>query len=216
MGNDLTVPQQLQLDEWQEARKSVDRFDTILADLRKYGFTLVTGVLSADAFLTTVIPLHDFAIVVVFSAIILLVVALFLLDRYYQVLLWAAVSRAMDLEGSLEPPLGLTSFITYKATKAMADWLVVVLYALLIIGTLLLADAVAATAAAMESVGGVALGAIVLMLLYFLLTKPHVRPMFPSPIAGQIEKHLTELKPAERLRIENVLRSVLTNGDRGS
>lgn len=37
--------------EWNECRCSIARFDTIIVDIRKYGFTLITGPLTADAFL---------------------------------------------------------------------------------------------------------------------------------------------------------------------
>ena len=41
------------LHEWQECRLTIGRFDGYLADTRKYGFTLVTVLLTANALVTT-------------------------------------------------------------------------------------------------------------------------------------------------------------------
>ena len=40
-------------EEWLECRVTIGRFDGYLADIRKYGFTLVTLLLTASALVTT-------------------------------------------------------------------------------------------------------------------------------------------------------------------
>jgi hypothetical protein len=77
------------------------RMDAILADTRKYGFTLVTVLLTANALVTTANPVVDR---VAGSAIVMvLVLVLFLIDRYWWVLLREAAERAR----ALEPGLGI-------------------------------------------------------------------------------------------------------------
>jgi len=85
------------LDEWQESRVTVARFDGYLADTRKYGFTLVTLLLTANALITTgqnTAVDRPAASIVVMA----LLLALFMLDNYYWDLLQAAVRRATELE----------------------------------------------------------------------------------------------------------------------
>jgi hypothetical protein len=74
----------------------VGRLDGILADIRKYGFSLVTLLLTASALITTANPVTDR--VASSSVVIVLVVVLFAMDRYWWVLLRQAVHRAGQLE----------------------------------------------------------------------------------------------------------------------
>jgi hypothetical protein len=76
------------LDEWKECRGTM-RFDGVLADLRKYGFGLVTALITAVGFLgqTTVSSAVRLAVP---TTIMMLIVILFALDRYYLLLLNAA------------------------------------------------------------------------------------------------------------------------------
>jgi hypothetical protein len=146
--------------EWQECRASVGRFDSILSDLRRYGFTLITGVLSAQAVLTSTLKeLPDPARALVFSSLIFLVVGAFLLDRYYQVLLWAAIQRAMRLEEKLTINDGdelITQFINDKAMRTKVDLYVNRLYCLFIGVALLLSLAIIQTLLAQLVVPGAA------------------------------------------------------------
>ena len=82
--------------EWQECRTTTARFDEYLADTRKYGFTLVTVLLTANALVVdknTAVDRPAASIV-----IMALLFALFLLDNYYWVLVRAAVDRSKYLE----------------------------------------------------------------------------------------------------------------------
>jgi len=99
-------------DDWQECRATIGRMDTVLEDLRKYGFSLVIGLLTASGLLggaannQPVLPLASLIIMV-------LVVALFGVDLYYQVLLSGTVERALDLESaSATPHLRITKIVT--------------------------------------------------------------------------------------------------------
>jgi ketosteroid isomerase-like protein len=116
------------VDEWKECRTSIDRFDKLIADVRKYGFTLITGLLTAGAFAFAKLDgaaltpaLRVGASVVLMT----LVFGLFTVDRYLEMFLRAAVTRARQLEQSLA--LSLTQMISAVAegsgTSTWATWL---------------------------------------------------------------------------------------------
>jgi hypothetical protein len=85
--------------EWKECRATVARLDGILADLRKYSFTIITGFITAGTFLNLVgtrldvtdAAISDSAPAIVIAIIGLLVVALFAMDCSYSVLLARAI-----------------------------------------------------------------------------------------------------------------------------
>jgi hypothetical protein len=119
--------------EWQEARYTVGRFDGYLADVRKYGFTLVTALLTASALITppnTEVDRPAAAIV-----ILLLLLALFMIDMYYYVMLQAAVGRATELEGS---PERITGVLTAQARASFATEVNLAFYGLFVIVTTLI------------------------------------------------------------------------------
>jgi hypothetical protein len=74
--------------EWQACREAIGRFDQILSSLRPYGFTLITTLIGATAFLTTIpdtqLPAPQKAGLVI--ALGGLITALSFVDRYYVVL----------------------------------------------------------------------------------------------------------------------------------
>jgi hypothetical protein len=130
------------LDEWKECRSSIDRFDKLMVDVRKYGFTLITGLLAATAFafvkldgappvdVARVVPdaaraFQDAARVGVSLVLMVLVFGLFTVDRYIEMFLRAAVTRARALEAALD--LRLTYMISSAAdgaqTSTWATWL---------------------------------------------------------------------------------------------
>ncbi|HEV2238649.1 MAG TPA: hypothetical protein VGR57_18470 [Ktedonobacterales bacterium] len=105
--------------EWSECRALISRFDAILADLRKYGFTLVTGLFTASALIgglgaTTATPSQRAA---VFIGIMALIVVLFFMDTYYETLLNGAVERALDLEHRARRAVDLTSYLATNAAR---------------------------------------------------------------------------------------------------
>jgi len=105
--------------EWQECRAVIGRLDATLVDLRKYGFGLVAGLLTANGVVGGLAgllqkagnPPQPIAVpAAVISALVVtnlfLICALFTVDRYHSVLQWAAVRRAQALERALS--LGVT------------------------------------------------------------------------------------------------------------
>ncbi len=82
---------------WQKCRETADRLDGILVDLRKYGFTILTGLTTAGSFLGFSSPTKSIQIGVIVVTMALIVV-LYWLDTYYQGLLYGASFRSRFLE----------------------------------------------------------------------------------------------------------------------
>ena len=106
-------------EEWKQCRAAIARFDNTIYEIRKYGFTIITGVLSADAFLMVKIEELTFPSKVVISVIMMaLIFALFMIDRHNQIFLRGAVKRAKIIEYEKGTDLELTAVIgadTYTA-----------------------------------------------------------------------------------------------------
>jgi hypothetical protein len=124
------------LEEWKECRATIARFDKIIADLRKHGFILLAAILAAKAYLS-----HDvsgttaqlgarFGISLV---TMLLIYALFVVDRYHEVMLRAALNHSMELEKQLG--MSLTSSVSEAARHSQVDRWGVRLYKLFIVVT---------------------------------------------------------------------------------
>jgi len=86
---DLTTKELALLEsEWKEARASIARFDNLSVDLRKYGFSLITFMISASSFVLGIANLgNPLPIMIVPFAIMIAICGLFLADRYNEVLL---------------------------------------------------------------------------------------------------------------------------------
>lgn len=84
-------------DEWDTAIESIGRFDGILVDLKKYGFSFVTGLATAQGLFgfTNANPWIRIGAVIM---TMLLVVMLYWLDKYYFSLLMGSYIRARFLE----------------------------------------------------------------------------------------------------------------------
>jgi hypothetical protein len=90
-------------DEMAACRNAIDRMDQLLEDLRKYGFSLITALLTASGIAAGIT--HTGSVLPVAAATTMfLVIALFGIDMYYHVMLSAAVERSMDLEVASAPP----------------------------------------------------------------------------------------------------------------
>jgi hypothetical protein len=86
-------------EEWKEARASIARFDNISVDLRKYGFSLISTIITAIVFfLGTKQPESLLPIVLAPASVMILIWGLFLADIYNEVLLLGCVQRAKDIE----------------------------------------------------------------------------------------------------------------------
>ncbi len=95
------------VEEWKTSVEVSTKFDEILVDIRKYGFTLITGLLTAGSFLgftvggDSILNQLAYANILHIGVIIVtmfLVVVLFWLDLYYQNLLYGSVIRTRFLE----------------------------------------------------------------------------------------------------------------------
>ena len=90
------------MSEWSECRKSIERFDTTIVDLRKYGFTLVTLLITAEAYFFTSGEAMSFQSRAAASFVIMvLILALYIIDRCQENFLRGAVARACEIEQEL-------------------------------------------------------------------------------------------------------------------
>ena len=159
--------------EWLECRVTVGRFDGYLADIRKYGFTLVTLLLTASALVTPANSAVDRPAAAI--VILLLLLALFMIDMYYWVMLKAAVGRAAELEGA---PDRITGVLSAQARASWSTEIVLVFYALFVLVTVLI-PAVALVTSGIAAAGGiavmvvaVAVEALAMAAVYFLVERP--------------------------------------------
>jgi hypothetical protein len=107
--------------EWQECQKALGAFDAAILDIRKYGFTFLTLLLTADGFLVGRVEVSNVGALAIYAVLLLLIFALFRIDRMHEVFLRSAVLRAMDLEKELH--LGVSSYVSYWSESARtATW----------------------------------------------------------------------------------------------
>lgn len=121
--------------EWQECRSTIARIDQLLADLRKFGFSLVTGLLTASS-LAGGISKSGRALSFASVAIMVLVLALFGVDRYYQIILLGAIGRGRSLEGHIG--VAITTTIERYRVKTGAILWTLFLYLALALASLLI------------------------------------------------------------------------------
>lgn len=117
--------------EWEKARDTLQFFDDKLHDLRKYGFSFVTVLLTADGILFSTTFAVDVSATLkfaVFGVTLILILALHLIDKNYLVFQRAAATRAVVLEKELN--LELSEVITdrYRIEHVEQDVLGVYLF----------------------------------------------------------------------------------------
>jgi hypothetical protein len=83
-------------EEWAASLDTTKNYDGILVDLRKYGFSILTGLITAGSFLGTT-PTQILQIGVIIVTMILIVI-LYWLDTYYQNLIYGSILRTRFLE----------------------------------------------------------------------------------------------------------------------
>jgi len=135
--------------EWQECRATIGRLDSTLVDLRKYGFGLASGLLTAGGVVggianiitkpaagSTPYSVPNSVIVALVAVTMVLVTVLSVVDRYYSMVQWAAVTKARGLERDLS--LGMTSEIsrwvayklpTFAGLRSLWRWIALAQYA---------------------------------------------------------------------------------------
>lgn len=131
------------LKEWEIARNVLKDFDAHLHDLRKTGFSFLTALLAAEALIfpvrlaesgTKILPDETkFAVLLVD---LILIVALQLIDRNYQIFQRAAATRARVLERVLN--LELTEVISQRYERANVQWYVTAVYLFFVAGVSIL------------------------------------------------------------------------------
>ncbi|MGO9527545.1 MAG: hypothetical protein ACLPT4_15550 [Verrucomicrobiia bacterium] len=125
------------LEEWKQARSVLQFFDDKLHDLRKYGFSFLTALLTAESFLATGTNQPTDAVkLAVLCVTLLLIVALYLLDTNYRVFQEATATRALVLERRLN--LELSDVIAYRYGIGEIAAHVLLLYCLFVFGVLVL------------------------------------------------------------------------------
>jgi len=131
--------------EWDTARAILSKTDDRLFDLRKYGFTFIAALLTAESLLlpytdtlNTIVGepptrlfwdpvnLPDALKFAVLFANLLLIIAVVVIDRNFIIIQKAAASRARVLERTLN--LELTEVITHRYRSAKVEWWVTGLY----------------------------------------------------------------------------------------
>ena len=186
------------LSEWQECRATISRFDGYLADTRKYGFTLVTVLLTANALITigNVAVDRPAASIVVMA----LLFALFMLDNYYWDLVRGAVTRARALENENNPRkiIKLTGVIRERVRTSHGTALILTVYLVFV----LVAAAVGLTAGLAGSPKApwglilvVAVGAVELVAMgaVFLVVQPDAptaKSFFKTPFGKRVRSAL--------------------------
>jgi hypothetical protein len=104
------------LEEWKESQQVIARFDQIIFDLRKYGFSLVTILLGASGFLYAQTAVTQGGIIGIYLALLSLIFALFSIDRYHEIFLRAAVEATEKIESKLG--INLTRNISKRSKEA--------------------------------------------------------------------------------------------------
>jgi membrane protein DedA with SNARE-associated domain len=115
-----------------------------LVEIRKYGFTLVTGLLTTNSYLfVKVEELTPWQMSGISLIIIVLIIGLYVLDRYYLVLLRSTAIRAIDIEKVItkrekklndkEFQMKLSTQIHKDVVRVGAQILILILYCLFIV-----------------------------------------------------------------------------------
>ena len=128
--------------ELEQARDSLKAFDDRLHDIRKYGFSFVTALLTAQSILIPALgsgsagnsSIGDFVKLGVLSVTLLLIGALRVLEYMYMSFNEATATRARVIERRLN--MELTEVITARYAWAKLGWLATYLYVLFALGVL--------------------------------------------------------------------------------
>jgi len=107
-------PKEEVLEEWKTAQDILKQFDDYLHDIRKYGFSFVTGLLAADVLLGPVDPKFKLAAL---TGTMALIVVLYVIDKNYRAFLEAANLRATQLERRSSPELAQTITRVYESER---------------------------------------------------------------------------------------------------
>lgn len=120
------------LDEWKAARDIFGKFDDRIADLRKWGFSFLSALITADALTklfdsTSTYP-NDRIGIAIFGITLVLIIALMVQDKNYQLFQCAAGIRTSILEARLN--LELTETISFRGKMDKFNYYVLGVYLL--------------------------------------------------------------------------------------
>jgi hypothetical protein len=132
------------LDEWKEARSTISRFDGYLDALRKYGFTVVAGLLAANS-IQIYFSFNNFTKFFLAVITVAFTVGLYLLDIFYQRIIDAASLRARIIETAVLN-LELNETISYRFTKDKLSTYIKWIYIMFIIIAIVIGILVIVTA----------------------------------------------------------------------
>jgi hypothetical protein len=129
--------------EWEECRRTIDRFDKLLVDLRKTGVGVITAIVGGAAFLLatpgqtsgTAATLANAPLVklAIFGMIGFFIVTVYWIDHVHQIWLGVAVRRAKSLEATLG--YRLTTDINERFSTVKAVLIGAGMYAVLLLVT---------------------------------------------------------------------------------
>lgn len=122
--------------EWQTTRELLFRLDRLVHDIRRYGFSFVAALLTAQAILIPSSQLTSWGKTAVLIITLILILAIAFFEKYYHLLQEAAAQRALILE--LELNLGLTGTIQDQFNTENIRKYEIFIYFSLIAGTVIL------------------------------------------------------------------------------
>lgn len=133
-------------DEWKEARDTIDRFDKITVDIRKYGFSLIALIISTSTIVFDAARVENpLPLAIVPIVVGILTLGVYLADNYYQVLLLSTILHARQLENVHKEILSqqikhqlylgwnLTNYIEDKVQKSRAYLNTILIYVLFLL-----------------------------------------------------------------------------------
>lgn len=125
--------------EWLKCQDTISGFDKMILDIRKYGFTFITLLLTANGFLLGKEDINEYIALGILAVLLILIVALFRIDHMHEIFLRAVALRAMRLEEKIN--FGLTRCISYWSESLITATWGTVIYALFCIAAFILTTA---------------------------------------------------------------------------
>lgn len=134
-------------DEWKECRAAIDRFDKLLADVKKTGYTLIAGGFGLSSLLlgeagSGLVRISDEGKFAVLTGMVFLIVGLFCYDWMLGRWLGAAVARAEHLEKH-HLDFKITSQISAAVSAGRSIWISLFVYSSFWLAAIFLLAAVA-------------------------------------------------------------------------
>ena len=109
--------------EWEKCLDAVENFDTILIDLRKYGFTFISALIGSEVFFGLGLGIQN-AILLTISTF---TVVIYWLDLYYRNALSGTLLRSIFLE-MFHLEGGMTYYTSSIYAKTKSEYYIVLLY----------------------------------------------------------------------------------------